>query len=100
MKLSDLKLRTQIYLRDTKGNKFTPEVLTSVIYEAVDRIRNYSVFKNMPYPDDLTNVQLLPDEYHYLIAVYASSRLFELDNDYYQATQSRTPWKSVEKHQL
>lgn len=95
MKLSDLKTRVQVYLRDLRGNKFTDQILTSFLREAVDRIRSYSVFSDMPYPDDIVEVSFLPERYHYLLAVYASSRLFELDNDYYQATQRRNEFEHI-----
>ena len=49
----------------------------------------------MPYPDDIVEVSFLPERYHYLLAVYASSRLFELDNDYYQATQRRNEFEHI-----
>jgi hypothetical protein len=95
MKLDDLKKRTQVYLRDTKGNKFPATTLTAMIFEAVDRVRQETIFSNMPYPDDVTEVSYLPQKYHYLLAVYASSRLFELDNDFYQATQRRNEFEAL-----
>jgi hypothetical protein len=74
-------------MRDTAGKRFDDATLKGFLDEAADRVRTYSVFDNMPYADDAAEVSYLPLKYHYLLAVYASSRLFELDNDYYQAVQ-------------
>jgi C4-type Zn-finger protein len=74
-------------MRDTAGKRFDEPTLEGFLEEAVDRVRTYSVFESMPYADDVLEVSYLPLKYHYLLAVYASSRLFELDNDYYQAVQ-------------
>lgn len=93
-----LKLRTRIrqYVRDTASKRFTDSDLNLYVEEAIDRLRSYPIFTDMPYlSDDDDELIYLPENYHYIVALYAASRCFSVDNDFYQEEQKRNEFESI-----
>lgn len=75
MTLNDLILRVRSYTRDTSGSIFTKADIVNYLNEAIDRIQTIQQLKGITYLVALTDVPTpLPNEYHYLIAVYSASR--------------------------
>lgn len=95
MNLKDLRDRTRLYVRDSREKRFSDEELNSYINEGVDRLRAYYKLVDMPYVIEEMQVQYLPAQYHYILALYASSRCFGVDNDFYQEQEKRNEFESV-----
>lgn len=85
-----------MYARDTDSLVFSETAIKSFINEAINRIRQYEIFDDMVLLNNLTDVPiLLPLKYHYLIAVYASSRLFDTDERFYEGTEKRNEFETL-----
>lgn len=88
MTLKTLIDRVRQYTRDTTGSLFTQDDIVSFINEGVDRTKRYVYFKNMYYLTSLTDEpNLLPEQYHHLLAIYAASRCFTQDEQHAIAQQ-------------
>lgn len=86
MTLKDLIQRVRQNTRDTTGSLFTQEDVVSFINEAIDRTRRIKQLSKMSYLEVLIDVPTyLPEEYHHLLALYATSRCFTQDENSYQA---------------
>ena len=95
MNLTNLIDRTRLYARDTNTFMFSDALITSFINEAIDVISEYSVFNDMEYLTISTDTpELLPARHHYLLALYASSRCFEFDQRFYEATEKRNEFEA------
>jgi hypothetical protein len=95
MNLKDLRDRTRLYVRDSREKRFSDKELNSYINEGVDRLRAYYKLVDMPYVIEEMQVQYLPEQYHYILALYASSRCFGVDNDFYQEQEKRNEFESM-----
>lgn len=95
MNLATLRTRTQRYVRDIAGKKFSTAELDDYINEGVDRLRSYIVFKNMPYANLADQVAYLPPAYHYMLALYGASRCFGVSGDFYQEDQRRNEFENM-----
>lgn len=87
MNRDELVVRVRKYVRDTTASIFNKVDIEDYINEAIDRVRNIPALKGMRHllnRDDVPN--LLPEEYHYLLAVYSASRCFSQDERHYQST--------------
>lgn len=95
MNLQELRDRSRQYLRDTREKRFSDEELDSYLNEGVDRLRSYSALRDMPYLSEGVDVEVLPYEYHYILALYASARCFGVDNDFYQKQEKRNEFENM-----
>ena len=95
MNLPELIKRTRRYVRDTTSKRFTDEEISEYINEGIDRLRSYPVLRDMPYIDMDDDIYYLPDEYHYMLALYASSKCFAVDLDFYQEVQKRNEFENL-----
>lgn len=87
MTLDDIIVRIRMHTNDSAGSIFTEDDIIIYINEAIDRIRSNAYFKDMSYLTLDTDVpEYLPVQYHYIIPLYATSRLFAQDERYYQGT--------------
>jgi len=85
--LKDIKARIRTHTNDTTGSIFSEDDIVSYINEGIDRIKSKPYFVNMVYLVTDTDVPAyLPSQYHYLIPLYATSRLFSQDERHYQGT--------------
>lgn len=88
MKRSDIVARVRTVTRDFSNSIFREQDIVDFINEGVDRFVQYiAEFAGMDYlltRDAIPN--LLPNQYHHLLAVYASARCFSQDERHYQAT--------------
>lgn len=95
MTLLELINKTKTFIRDKDGNIFERLDIVDFINEGIDRMSTISELSNIPYLyDDDDEVKLMPLRYHYLLAVYASARCFEIDERFFQGTQKMNEFES------
>lgn len=84
----DLIRRVRSLTRDLSNSIFREIDIIDYINESIDRYRQYiPELAGMKYlTSGADKPDLLPEQYHYLIAVYAASRCFGQDERHYQAT--------------
>lgn len=88
MRRTQIIQRVRQNTRDFSNSIFREQDIIDFINEGIDRIRQYiPELRNMTHllaPQQVPN--LLPPQYHHLIAVYATARCFSQDERHYQAT--------------
>ena len=83
MKLVNLVARVRSYTRDTTGTLFTTSDVKDFINEGIDRLRQFKQLEGMKnLTNDLDEPNLLPSQYHYMIAIYSAFRCFAQDEQY------------------
>lgn len=88
MNLMELIAKVRRYTRDLTGSLFTSEDVQDFCNEGIQRLRAIPELKNMVELQTSTDaVILLPNQYHYFIALYGASRCFTQDEQHYQAEQ-------------
>ena len=88
MNLLELVAKVRRYTRDLTGSLFTSEDVEDFCNEGIHRLRNIPELRNMATLHSPTDeVNLLPNQYHYFIALYGASRCFTQDEQHYQAEQ-------------
>lgn len=96
MTLVDLIGLARNYTRDIDSRIFTDGTIRTFINEGIDRVKHFNVFKDMSQltlPAD--KVTFLPNPYHHMLALYASSRLFDIDGRYYEGTEKRNEFEHL-----
>ena len=94
MNLEKLRTMTHTLARDTNGYVFPQDTVDMFINMAIDVLREYPVFADMKPLELATDVpNYLPPRYHYLIALYASSRCFDMDERFYEGTEKRNEFE-------
>lgn len=96
MVLTDLILMTRVYCRDNNTHMFTDDNIKMFLNQGIDRLRQYKVFDKMSYlenNDDVVN--FLPSQYHYLLALFASSRCYDTDERFYEGIEKRNEFESA-----
>lgn len=95
MILSDLVRMTRVYCRDNNANMFTDTNIIMFLNQGIDRLRQYKVFQNMPYVSNSSDeITYLPEQYHYLLALFASSRCYDTDERFYEAIEKRNEFEA------
>ena len=95
MNLTDLITRTRYYVRDINSKRFPSDEIELYINEGIERLRSYQAFADMSYPTATEDVSYLPTEYHYILALFAASRCFGVDNDFFQEQQKRNEFETA-----
>ena len=94
MTLTELIGMTRVYARDNNSFMFTDANITMFLNQAIDRLMQYPIFKNMPYLSiEEPNVYFLPKQYHYILALFASARCFDTDERFYEGTEKRNEFE-------
>ena len=96
MTLHKLRELTHIYTRDTNSYVFSDNTIDIFLNQAIDRLRQYKIFEGMSYleySDD--EPSLLPSQYHYLLALFAASRCFDIDERFYEGVEKRNEFESL-----
>lgn len=87
MTLEKLTAIARRNLNDKDGSIFTKDDIEYYINEAIDRFKSNTFFKDEQYLEALDNEPIyIPEQYHHLLAVYSSARLFAQDERHYQST--------------
>ena len=85
---------TRLYCRDNNSYVFTDVQIKLFLNQAIDRIKQYKVFlgmKKLVNPYDVPN--LLPEEYHYMLALFAASRCYDMDERFYEGIEKRNEFE-------
>lgn len=84
MTLGELVNRVRAYTRDTTGTLFSANDVKAFINEGIDRFRQVKQLNKMTsLSGDGDSPKLLPNEYHYALAMYSASRCFLQDEQHY-----------------
>lgn len=87
---------THIYTRDTNSYVFSDNYIDIFINQAIDRLRQYKVFEGMTYLEYSDDEPiLLPSQYHYLLALFAASRCFDVDERFYEGVEKRNEFEGL-----
>lgn len=83
----ELMQRTRSLVRDISNSFFREDDIINYLNEGIERVgQRISELKDMPLLlNRLDEVQLLPRQWHHLLAVYCASRLCTHDERHYQA---------------
>ena len=96
MTLQELRNMTRAYARDTNSFMFTNDMVDMFINQAIDRLKHEPIFKGMvKLRDSIDSPILLPEEYHYMLALFSASRCLEFDERFYEATEKRNEFESL-----
>ena len=96
MTLTELIAMTRLLSRDINGYIFTDQIVTLYINQCIDRLKQYKVFGNMVHLATGTDVPiLLPETYHYMIALFAASRCLDMDERFYEGTEKRNEFEAL-----
>lgn len=95
MNLTELITRTRYYVRDIKEKRFDDKEIIIYINEGVERLRSFVAFEDMSYPTTTGVVGYLPYAYHYILCLFAASRCFGVDNDFFQEQQKRNEFETA-----
>lgn len=96
MNLKDLISLTKLYVRDKNGYMFTSDECKLFINQGIDRLLQHPIFKGMVHlevPEDIPII--LPEQYHYILALFASSRLYDIDERFFEGTQKRNEFEQL-----
>lgn len=88
MLLQELFNRTRVYTRDFTGSIYRESDIDIFLKEGFNRFSIIPEFISLTYPASKSDsVTLIPDQYQYLLSIYASSRcLFQDEQDYRAGT--------------
>ena len=88
MNRTDLINRVRSYTRDFSASIFREVDIIMFINEGIDRCKEVvDELGGMTYLTDALSVPILmPERYHYLLAVYSVARCFDQDERHYQAS--------------
>ena len=96
MTLSKLREMTHIYARDTNGYVFPEDYIDMFINQAIDVLRQYPLFRGMKYLEESSDEpNLLPPNYHYMLAIFAASRCYDIDERFYEGVEKRNEFESL-----
>lgn len=96
MTLQELRDMTRAYARDTNSFMFTDAMIDMFINQAIDRLKHEAVFKGMKrLRDSIDTPILLPEEYHYMLALFSASRCLEFDERFYEGVERRNEFESL-----
>jgi len=96
VQLSDIVHMTRLYARDNNSYVFSDGMIKLFINQAIDRIKHYKVFLDMPYLSDSTDEPVyLPPQYHYMLALFAASRCFDHDERHYEGVEKRNEFEQL-----
>lgn len=86
MNQGQLVQRVRSNVNDLNENIFKKAMINDYINEGIDRLRNSMYFKDMVYLVNSIDVPIiLPDRFHHLLAIYATSKCHENDERHFQA---------------
>lgn len=96
MDLIELTDLTRVYCRDNNSYLFSNSVIKIFLNQAIDRIKQYKVFRDMPYLESKSDtVKFIPRHYHYILALFASSRCYDIDERFYEGTEKRNEFEQT-----
>lgn len=96
MTLKELIAMTRLYTRDSNDQMFKNIIITAFLNQAIDRITQYKVFEGMAkFVNEGDVTTLLPLQYHYMLALFAASRCYDMDERFYEGTEKRNEFEQL-----
>lgn len=96
MTLSDILELSKLHTRDTNSALFNNVMCTIYVNEGIDRMRQWKPLRGMAHlVNETDEPTILPDEWHYLLALWVSSRCFDFDERFYEATEKRDEFENA-----
>ena len=96
MTLSDILKLSKLHTRDTDSALFSNTMCTIYLNEGIDRMRQYKPLSGMKHLNNQDDEPIiLPDSWHYLLALWVSSRCFDFDERFYEATEKRDEFENA-----
>ena len=96
MTLDQLRQMTHVYTRDTNSYVFPDDYIDMFLNQAIDYIRQYAMFRDIPHLRDGEDVpELIPEFYHYILALFAASRCFDVDERFYEGVEKRNEFEAT-----
>lgn len=96
MQMKELINRVRAYTRDTTGTLFSLTDVKGFINEAIDRLRQIKELEGMKsLNSDSDEPILLPNYYHYMLALYGASRCFSQDEQHFPAQSHMDEFMSL-----
>ena len=96
MTLADLLKLSRLHTRDLDSALFENSTCTIYINEGIDRLRQWKPLRGMTYLKFSNDEPIiLPSEYHYLLSLWCSSRCFDYDERFYEATEKRDEFENA-----
>lgn len=88
MQLKDLITRVRAYTRDTTGSLFTQDDIHAFCNEGLNRMKQIipELIGMRSLQLNTDEINILPEQYKHLVAVYSASRCFSQDEQQYQAS--------------
>lgn len=87
---------TRQYCRDTNSYVFTDTQIKMFLNQGIQRIRQYKAFSGMKELKELTDVpNILPEQYHYMLALFSASRLYDIDERFYEGVEKRNEFETL-----
>ena len=96
MTLSDILELSKLHTRDTDSALFNNTMCTIYANECVDRMRQWKPLSGMTYFKSSSDEPIiLPSQWHYLFSLWISSRCFDYDERFYEATEKRNEFENA-----
>lgn len=96
MNLLELRNMTRTMSRDNNGYMFLAYMIDDYINQGIDRLKQTVAFREMSHlhsDDDVPDI--LPEQYHYLLSIFAASRCLEFDERHYEAIDKRNEFENL-----
>ena len=96
MTLNDLIYMTRQYCRDTNSYVFSDTQIKLFLNQGIHRLRQYKAFIGMKELVNLADVpNILPEQYHYMLALFSASRCYDIDERFYEGVEKRNEFESL-----
>lgn len=96
MNLLELRNMTKTLSRDSNGFMFLAYMIDDYINQAIDRLKQTVAFRGMEHLYSDEDVpKILPEQYHYLLSIFAASRCLEFDERHYEAVDKRNEFENL-----
>ena len=87
---------THTYTRDINGYVFQDYDIDIFINQAIDRVKQYPIFRDMNYLNNNDDEPAyIPPHYHYMLALFAAARCYDIDERFYEGTQKRNEFEEL-----
>lgn len=96
MTLADILNLSRLHTRDTDSALFSNAMCIIYANECIDRLRQWKPLSGMLHLKILSDVPIiLPEPWHYLISLFVSSRCFDYDERFYEASEKRDEFENA-----
>lgn len=87
---------SKLHTRDIDSALFTEDMFLIFLNEGIDKVRSFKPLVGMNHVLSVNDtINIIPDEYHYMFALWCACRFFDYDERFYEASEKRTEFESV-----